>query len=119
MNPQQALRGARVTFLGIVRADWWGDRKVGALCYEAYPEMAEYQMDRLVEKAKIRWLLAEVFIQHRLGRVDVGEVSMVVTVVTQHRAEAYAASEFLVEGIKRDVPIWKRNEYDDETSQWV
>ena len=113
------LSGALVTFVGMVRADARAGRVVRALDYEAHPDMAEQQFDRLVDEAKRRWPLGAVRIQHRLGVVEAGEASVVVAVAAAHRAEAYAASQFLIEGLKREVPIWKRELYDDGTSRWV
>ena len=111
--------GALVTFVGIVRADACAGQRVRALDYEAHREMAERQLGRLVDEAKRRWPLDTVRIQHRLGIVEAGEASVVVAVAAPHRAEAYAASQFLIEHLKREVPIWKRELYDDGTSQWV
>jgi molybdopterin synthase catalytic subunit len=111
--------GAAVTFVGVVRADHDGHRAVRALLYEAYPEMAEPLIHRLVNEAKTRWSLEGMQVQHRLGLVEVGQISVVVVVAAQHRAQAYAASQFLIERIKHDVPIWKREQYGDGTSQWV
>ena len=113
------LSGALVTFVGIVRADVCAGRRVRALDYEAHREMAERQLERLVDATKQRWPLDTVRIQHRLGIVEAGEASVVVAVAAPHRAEAYAASQFLIEQLKRDVPIWKRELYDDGTSRWV
>ena len=110
--------GALVTFLGIVRADSDGTRKVQALHYEAYHEMAERQLYRWIQAAKMRWSLHDIVVRHRLGRVDVGEVSVALVVTAAHRAEAYAASQFLMARIKEDVPIWKHTVYDDGTSTW-
>ena len=104
--------GAVVTFVGIVRADWDGRQAVQALSYEAYPEMAEALIDQLVQDARARWALDGVEVRHRLGLVEAGRISVVVVVAAQHRAEAYAASQFLIERIKRDVPIWKRAQCD-------
>jgi molybdopterin synthase catalytic subunit len=81
--------------------------------------MAEPLIARLVAEANARWSLEGVQVQHRLGVIEVGEISVVVVVAAQHRAQAYAASQFLIERIKHDVPIWKREQYDDGTSQWV
>ena len=111
--------GALVTFVGIVRADTCASRRVRALDYEAHREMAERQLERLVDAAKRRWPLDAVRIQHRLGIVEAGEASVVVAVAAPHRAEAYAASQFLIERLKRDVQIWKRELHDDGTSHWV
>ena len=111
--------GAVVTFVGAVRADQDGRRVVRALCYEAYPEMAEPLIQRLINEAKARWSLEGAQVQHRLGLVETGQISVAVVVAAQHRAQAYAASQFLIERIKLDVPIWKREQYDDGTSQWL
>lgn len=111
--------GAVVTFVGVVRADREGQRVIRALFYEAYSEMAEHLFQRLISQARVRWLLDAVQVQHRLGLVEVGQISVAVVVAAQHRAQAYAASQFLIEQIKHDVPIWKREQYDDGTSQWM
>ena len=118
LSAQRAC-GALVTFVGIVRGDQHGDRAVNALYYEAYAEMAEHAIDRLIQAAKARWALQTVQIQHRLGHVEVGQVSVVIIVASHHRAEAYAASQCLIEQIKQVVPIWKRELFDDGASQWA
>lgn len=111
--------GAAVTFVGVVRANQDGRRTVRGLGYEAYPEMAEPLMHRLINEARARWPLEGVQVQHRLGLVEVGQISVVVVATAQHRAQAYAASQFLVERIKHDVPVWKREQYEDGTSRWI
>ena len=111
--------GAVVTFVGVVRADHDGHRVVRALCYEAYPEMAERLIHQRVDEAQARWSLESVQVQHRFGLVEVGQISVVIVVAAQHRAQAYDASQFLIERIKRDVPVWKREQYEDGTSQWI
>ena len=111
--------GAVVTFVGVVRMDRVGRQTVRALSYDAYPEMAELLIQRLVNEATARWSLEGIAVQHRLGLVEAGRLSVAVVVAAPHRAQAYAASRFLIERIKRDVPIWKREHYDDGTSQWI
>ena len=111
--------GAVVTFIGVVRADRDGRHVVRALFYEAYPEMAEPLIHQLVNETRARWSLEGVQVQHRLGLVEIGQISVVVVVATQHRAQAYAASQFLIDGIKHEVPIWKREQYEDGTPQWI
>ena len=110
--------GAIVTFIGVVRADQDGRHVIRALCYDAYPQMAEALIHRLINDVNAQWSLDGVAIQHRLGVVEVGQISVAIMVAAQHRAQAYAASQFLIERIKQDVPIWKREHYDDGTSQW-
>ena len=108
-----------VTFAGIVRGDRHGSRAVRALCYEAYREMAGPLIQRLVHEARTRWALEGVQVCHRLGVVEVGQISVVVVIAAHHRVLAYAASQFLIEGIKREAPIWKREQYDDGSSAWM
>jgi len=110
--------GAVVTFIGVVRADQDKRHVIRALCYEAYPQMAEALIHQLIHEATTRWALRGAQVQHRLGLVEVGHISVVVAVAAQHRAAAYAASQFLIERIKRDAPIWKREQYDDGASRW-
>ena len=111
--------GALVTFVGIVRADRINSRTVRALYYEACVDMAEQEIARLVAASKARWPLDAIEIQHRLGLVKLGQMSVMIVVAAKHRDEAYAASQFLIAQIKRQVPIWKREHYDDGTSQWA
>ena len=111
--------GAVVTFVGVVRPDRCDGRRVTALWYDAYREMAEQMILNLVEEAKTHWSLTSAQVQHRLGRVGAGEISVVVAVAAPHRDNAYAASRFLIERIKQDVPVWKREQYDDGASQWM
>ena len=110
--------GAVVTFVGVVRADRDGHRVIRALFYEAYPEMAEHLLQRLISQARARWSLDAVQVQHRLGLVEVSQMSVVIVIAAQHRNQAFAASQFLLEGIKEKVPIWKRHVYDDGTTDW-
>lgn len=109
--------GAVVTFVGIVRGDEEGARRVVALTYEAYAEMVERQIARLVETATARWSLGGIAIQHRLGLVEVGGISVALIVAAPHRAQGYEASRFLIEQIKHELPIWKRTTYDHGSSQ--
>jgi molybdopterin synthase catalytic subunit len=98
--------GALVTFSGIVRAQE-GSATIGHLDYEAYGTMALSEMRRVVERARAQWPLLRVGLVHRAGRVPVGEASVVVAVLAGHRAEAFEAARFLIDELKRSVPIWK------------
>lgn len=111
--------GALVTFVGIVRPDQRGTHQIRALVYEAYAEMAEHQIGQLITQMQAQWSLEAVHLQHRIGLVEIGQMSVVIAVSAAHRAEAYAASQYLIDQIKHDVPIWKRERYDDGTSRWV
>ena len=98
--------GALVTFSGIVR-ETEGHRKIPKLDYEHYPRMAEKEMVRLVQRAREKWPLRRVALVHRVGPVAVGEASIVVAVSAGHRAEAFEAARFLIDELKKSVPIWK------------
>lgn len=100
--------GAVVTFLGTVR-DLTGDEVTVALEYEAYPPMAERQMDGIETDVRARWAVGEVALVHRLGRLEVGEISVAVAVSAPHRADAFNACRHAIDRLKEVVPIWKRD----------
>lgn len=97
--------GAIVVFLGCVRATENG-RRIAAIRYEAYREMAEKTLGRLERRASERFA-ARVLVRHRLGEVPVLEPSLIVACAAAHRAQAFEAARWIVERIKKDVPIWK------------
>ena len=103
--------GAVVTFLGTTR-DHTGDRRVLFLEYEAYRPMADQQLARVAEEIQERWDLAGVAIAHRLGRLEVGEASLVVAVSAAHRKDAFDACHYGVDRIKQIVPIWKKEHFE-------
>jgi len=98
--------GAFVTFSGIVR-ETEGDARIPHLDYEHYAGMAEKEMAKLVAEARRRWPLRAVAVVHRIGPVRVGEASVIVAVGAGHRAEAFEAARFLIDELKKSVPIWK------------
>jgi len=98
--------GASVEFLGMVRGTE-ADHPIASLDYEAYEPMAERMIGTLIEEAKARWGLHQVLVQHRVGTVAVGEVAVLIGVAAPHREQAFKACQFLIDAIKRDVPIWK------------
>lgn len=106
-----AKDGASVEFAGIVRGHDEGVC-VAALEYDAYEPMAERLIAQSVEQAKTRWSFHQVCIRHRLGTVPAGELAVFVGVRAPHRDQAFEACRFLIEAIKRDAPIWKREHYD-------
>jgi molybdopterin synthase catalytic subunit len=110
--------GAVVLFLGTTR-ELTDGRQTVALDYEAYDEMAEKQLMELEAEARRRWPLVECLIVHRLGRVPLAEASVAIVVSTPHRADAFAAGQWLIDSLKRDVPIWKQEHWADGTSEWV
>ncbi len=110
--------GGIVTFVGTPRMDA-GTRKVSALFYEAYEPMAEAMLEELIFEAKVRWTLVNVVLKHRLGRVPLGQASVLVQVSAPHRGDAFAAAQFLMDRIKKDIPIWKKEIYEDGNGRWV
>jgi len=110
-------RGAQALFLGTVR-DHHAGRAVVGLEYSAYGAMAESTLEALIGEATARWPVA-VEVRHRLGRLEVGDVAVAVAVAGGHRDEAFAACRFLIEELKKRVPIWKRERYADGTEAWV
>jgi len=103
--------GAIATFIGTTRNNNEG-RKVIALDYEAYPEMAEQELRRIGEEAAERWQICKMAIVHRIGPVQLTEASVVIVVSSAHREAAFAASRFVIEEIKRTVPIWKKEVFE-------
>ena len=99
--------GAVVSFLGVVRGTE-NDATISALDYEAFQRMAEHQLKLLCEELARRWPIESVRLVHRVGRIPVGEVSLWLEVVAPHRAEAFAACQWLIDELKRVAPIWKR-----------
>jgi molybdopterin synthase catalytic subunit len=109
--------GAICTFVGTTR-DHHEGKSVEHLDYEAYEPMAERELWGLVAAARKRWDLGEVLLEHRLGRVPIGEASVVIVVSAAHRRETFAACEFLIDRLKEVVPIWKRESYRDHAA-WL
>jgi molybdopterin synthase catalytic subunit len=110
--------GAVVTFLGTVR-DLTDGRVTVALDYEAYPAMAEKKMAEIEQETRARWRVGEMVLVHRLGRLEVGEVSVAVAVSCTHRAEAFEACRHAIDRLKELVPIWKRENWADGGTEWV
>jgi molybdopterin synthase catalytic subunit len=99
--------GAAVYFLGVVR-DTENEASIRALEYEAFERMAERQFHLLLDEMEKRWPIESVRIVHRIGEVKVNEPSLWVEVIAPHRGEAFAACQWLIDEMKRVVPIWKK-----------
>ncbi len=110
--------GAVVLFLGTVR-EMTGDRQTLALDYDAYPEMAQAQMQRLVDEVQQRWPVTGVAVAHRLGHLELGDISVAAAVSSPHRAQAFEAGRFLIDELKGRVPIWKKENWADGSTEWV
>jgi molybdopterin synthase catalytic subunit len=109
--------GAVVTFIGTVRNNSEGKR-VLYLEYEAYPEMAKKKLEEIAAEAKNKWPIEEVAVTHRLGRMEIGEISVVIAVSSGHRLIAFQACQYTIDRIKEIVPIWKKEFYEDG-SAWI
>ena len=103
--------GAIVPFIGTTRNNNEG-RRVIALDYEGYREMAEKELARIGEQAREKWPICKMAIVHRLGPVQIGEASVIIVVSSAHRDAAFAASRFAIEEIKKTVPIWKKEVFE-------
>jgi molybdopterin synthase catalytic subunit len=99
--------GAVALFLGVVRNNSRG-RRVLHLEYDAYPEMAEKKLRQVAEEMASRWPITDIAIAHRIGRLEIGETSLLVAVSSPHRREAFEACHQTVNRIKEVVPIWKK-----------
>jgi molybdopterin synthase catalytic subunit len=110
--------GAVALFLGTVR-DLTDGRVTVALDYEAYPGMAEKKMAEIEADTRRRWPVGELAVVHRLGRLEVGEVSVAVAVSCPHRAEAFEACRHAIDRLKELVPIWKKENWADSATEWV
>jgi len=109
--------GAVALFSGVVRNENLG-RRVLYLEYDAYPEMAERVMRDIAAEAMGRWSVTDVAIQHRTGRLEIGETSLLVAVSSAHRKEAFEACHALVDRFKEVVPIWKKEVWEGG-EEWI
>lgn len=110
--------GAVCVFLGVVRAET-GSRRVLHLEYEAHPEMAETKMKEIGEEVSRRWRdVQRVAMAHRVGRLQIGEPSVIVAVSAGHRQQAFEACHFAIDRLKETVPIWKKEVFEDGET-WV
>ena len=110
--------GATVLFLGHVREVNDG-RAVTGIEYSAYGEMAERELAAIASDAVSATGVSDVIIEHRLGALQLGETSIAILVAHAHRAKAYEASRFVIEEVKKRLPVWKREQYADGTREWV
>lgn len=109
--------GAVVIFSGQTRNIHDG-KGVDYLEYEAQTSMAEKSMEEIIMTAKKRWNLIYAHAVHRIGRVNIGESSVVIITVSGHRKEAYEANRFIIDTIKEQTPVWKKEYYTDGSNTW-
>lgn len=110
--------GAALLFVGTVR-DVADGRPVTGMTYEAYVDMAEPVLADITREAGERVPDGAVAVEHRIGALGLGEASVAIAVASAHRAPAYEASRYVIEQIKRRLPVWKHEHYADGPSQWV
>ena len=110
--------GAVVTFLGSVR-DITGELVTVALEYEAHESMAARKLAEIEAETRRRWPVGDIVLQHRLGQLPVGEISVAVAVSCPHREQAFEACRFAIDRLKELVPIWKKENWADGRTEWV
>ena len=115
---RQASNGAAVLFVGTVR-DVNDGRPVTGMEYTAYEVMAKHELERIAAEAAERFGTPDVVVEHRLGSLEVGDVSVVIVAAHPHRAHAFDAVRYVIEELKRRVPVWKLEHYVDGTREWV
>jgi len=109
--------GGIVIFEGVVRNNARG-KQIRYLEYDVYPEMAIQQIREIIAEAEKRWDVEHVAVAHRVGRLEIGEASVIVVVATPHRAEAFDACRYIIDTLKTTVPIWKK-EVATSGEEWV
>ena len=109
--------GAVALFYGVVRNENMG-RNVRYLEYDVYPEMAIKKMREVAEEVRAKYPITGIGVLHRVGRLEIGETSLLVAVSSAHRAAAFEACHFAVDRIKQVVPIWKKEVWDDG-EEWI
>ena len=110
--------GAALLFIGVVR-DHAEGRKVTGMRYDVYAEMATEVLRGIALEASIPLGTDRIAVAHRFGELKIGEISVGIAVSSPHRAEAYEASRFVIEEIKKRLPVWKKEHYVDGVSEWV
>ena len=109
--------GGIVVFEGVVRDNARG-KQIRYLEYDVYPEMAVQQIREILAEAERRWNVDRVAVAHRIGRLEIGEASVIIVVATPHRAEAFEACRYIIDTLKTTVPIWKK-EVAMNGEEWV
>ncbi|MFN2571009.1 MAG: molybdenum cofactor biosynthesis protein MoaE [Gemmatimonadales bacterium] len=112
---QGSERGGTCVFLGTVR----NDDDVTAIEYSAYDEMASVEIDRMLAEAAERWPEARVALRHRVGMVPVGEASIAIAAAAPHRDVAFTACRYVIEEVKKRLPVWKKELHRSGTATWV
>ena len=109
--------GALVSFTGLVRNNSHGKVAV-SLWYEAYNEMAIKLLTEILETAMTKWDLINAYCRHRIGTLQVGDIAVIVLTSSVHRKEAYEANTYIIDRVKFELPIWKKENYADGSNEW-
>jgi molybdopterin synthase catalytic subunit len=109
--------GAQALFVGVVRERHEG-RKVAAVTYDAFPPLAERVLEAIAQEAAAKWPV-RIAAGHRIGKILVGESSVVIAAGSEHRAEAFEACRFVIEEIKKRLPVWKKEHDEDGSERWL
>jgi molybdopterin synthase catalytic subunit len=110
--------GGTCVFLGTVR-NGPDEQGVTAIEYSAYEDMVDAEFGRLLAEARGRWPEARIAVRHRLGTIPVGEASIAIVAAAPHRAQAFEACRYLIEGVKQRIPVWKKELRLDGSEVWV
>ena len=110
--------GAHSQFMGVVRDHNHG-KKVLKVEYDAFIPLAEKELKDICHEAEKKWGPLNVYVHHRLGELFVGDASVIISVSSPHRNEAFEASRYVIEELKKRVPIWKKETYEDGESEWL
>jgi len=115
---ERSANGAALLFVGTVRET--NDRRaVTGIDYSAYVPMAERELAAIVAETSDRFGTADIVVEHRVGTLGLGEASVVIAAAHPHRAPAFEACRFVIEELKRRLPVWKREHYADGTREWI
>ena len=109
--------GGEAIFIGRVRR-WSHGKRIRHLFYECHVSMAESEIQKILDEMFARWPLRKIHVEHRIGKLEVGDIAVIVAVSSEHRKEAFEACRFGIDELKRRVPIWKK-EVTEEGEEWV
>jgi len=118
LNTKDGSNGSLFVFTGIVRRDKTKKGVVKEIIYEAYEEMAEKEIEKITKKVSKKFKVGDIFIKHRIGSLLVGEISLLVAVLSPHRKEGIQAVDYVVDKIKKNVQIWKKEIFEDCSYRW-
>ena len=110
--------GAAILFIGVVRNHADG-RSVSGMRYDSYVEMSQQELKSIAAEAAERLGTDRLAVEHRTGELQIGEISVAIAVSSPHRAESFDATRYIIEEIKKRLPVWKKEYYEDGTDSWV